>query len=149
MADVATVTVATSTVNLQNSNMEFKEWTVDLRWLWNTIHWTQHWSDSYLLSLLDGGHGVWLELQLVCPTQFPVQDGNDDDDHEEGNHHSYDDPHVGVLSVRGWGHHLFNSYRRKRFREFLIEVLVLKKHHTESSHVCLWFNISSISFYPL
>lgn len=28
----------------------------------------------YLLSLLDGGHGIRLELQLVCPTQLPVQD---------------------------------------------------------------------------
>lgn len=55
----------------------------------------------YLLSLLDGGHGVWLELQLVCPTQLPVEDSNDDDDHEEGYHHSNDDPHVGVFSVRG------------------------------------------------
>lgn len=55
----------------------------------------------YLLSLLDGGHGVWLELQLVCPTKFPVEDGRDDDDHEEGNHHPDDDPHVRGPSVRG------------------------------------------------
>lgn len=55
----------------------------------------------YLLPLLDGGHGVWLELQLVRPTQFPVQDGDDDDDYEEGNHDSNDDPRVGVLAVRG------------------------------------------------
>lgn len=55
----------------------------------------------YLLSLLDGGHGVRLELQLVRPTQFPVQDGNDDDDDKEGNHDPDDDPRVGVLGVRG------------------------------------------------
>lgn len=35
----------------------------------------------YLLSLLNGSHGVWLEFQLVCPAQFPVEDGNDDNDH--------------------------------------------------------------------
>lgn len=57
--------------------------------------------ELYLLSLLDGGHGVWLEFQLVCPTQLPVKDGNDDDDHEEGNHNPDDDPHVCVLIVRG------------------------------------------------
>lgn len=55
----------------------------------------------YLLSLLNGGHGIWLELQLVCPTQFPVQDRNDDDDYEEGDHHPDDDPQVGVLTIRG------------------------------------------------
>lgn len=55
----------------------------------------------YLLSLLDGRHGVWLEFQLVCATQLPVKDGNDDDDHEEGNHNPDDDPNIGVLVVRG------------------------------------------------
>lgn len=62
-----------------------------------------------LLSLLDGGHGVWLELQLVRPTQFPVEDGNDDHDHEEGDHHPDDDPHVGVLGVGRGGQGLFYS----------------------------------------
>lgn len=55
----------------------------------------------YLLPLLDGGHSIRLKLQLICPTQFPVEDGNDDNDDEDGNHHPNDNPHVGVLSVRG------------------------------------------------
>ena len=38
-------------------------------------------SSPHLLSLLDSGHGVGLELQLVGATQLPVEDGDDDDDH--------------------------------------------------------------------
>lgn len=69
--------------------------------------------ELYLLPLLDGGHGIWLELQLVRPTQFPVEDGNDDDDHQEGDHHPDDDPHVGVVGVRGRGRHLLYSCRQR------------------------------------
>lgn len=60
----------------------------------------------YLLPLLDGGHRVWLELQLVRPAQLPVEDGEDDEDHQQGDHHADDDPHVGVLGAGG---------RRRRF----------------------------------
>lgn len=53
----------------------------------------------HLLPLLDGGHGVGLELQLVGAAQLPVEDGDDDEHHQEGDHHADDDPHVGVLGV--------------------------------------------------
>lgn len=66
----------------------------------------------YLLPLLDGGHGVRLELQLVRPTQLPVEDGEDDEDDQQGDHHADDDPHVGVLAVGGRRRRFLNSCRQ-------------------------------------
>lgn len=71
----------------------------------------------YLLPLLDGGHGVWLELQLVRPTQLPVEDGEDDEDDQQGNHHADDDPHVGVLGVGGRRRHFFHSCGQRGWRD--------------------------------
>lgn len=72
---------------------------------------------TYLLSLLDGCHGVRLELQLVCAAQLPVEDGDDEDHHEQRNHHPDGDPHVGVLFVGGRRRHLLYSCRKTHQEE--------------------------------
>lgn len=59
-------------------------------------------NDPDLLSLLDGAHGVWLKLQFLRATQFPVKDDDDEDDHQHWDHNSYDQPNVTGLSLRGW-----------------------------------------------
>lgn len=67
----------------------------------------------YLLPLLDGGHSIWLELQLVGPTQFPVENGEDDEDDQKRDHNPNDYPHICVLSVGGWRRHFFYSCKQK------------------------------------
>lgn len=62
---------------------------------------TVKWFDPDLLSLLDGAHGVWLELQFLRAAQFPVEDDDDDENHHPGDHHPNDQPHITGLCLRG------------------------------------------------
>lgn len=53
----------------------------------------------YLLPLLDGVDGIWLELKFLRPTKLPVEDDDNEDSKKDRDDHTYDQPDAAALSL--------------------------------------------------